>query len=76
MCDSAHCQHDNYQPEERSIESDFQLHFMTALQAQAKGKKRQHRRHAVMALALAQRINMRNEVAKRLRDTENNMRLS
>lgn len=70
MCDSATCDHENFQPEERSIESDFQLHFMTALQAQAKGKRRQHRRHAVMALALAQRINMRNEVAKRRKEIE------
>jgi len=51
------------------------LHDLTARHALEKGKKRQHLKHALMALAIGQRIHMRNAVAKRLKDQSEGLEL-
>ena len=68
MCQDGHCDHDHTEPETRSIESDYKLHAILAAQAKAKGYQRQFLRHNMIALQLAQRINMRNEVEKRMKE--------
>ena len=67
MCQDGTCDH-NHAPEARSMASDFMLHELTARRAKEQGKRRQHIRHAITALALAQRIHMRNAVEKRLKE--------
>jgi len=66
MCQDGNCDHNH--TEERSIESEYMLHALIAKQALDQGKKRQHIRHALLSLAIGQRIHMRNAVEKRLKD--------
>ncbi len=68
MCQDGKCDH-NHGPEARSMESDFMLHELSARQAQTQGKRRQFQKHALTALALAQRIHMRNAMERRLKST-------